>query len=86
VQSLLINRSMVHGVAETPNGAHFTSCVPDYGRDEEFQELYAAAAASQDTWPEFRARFLAGDEASYQEAVAGWRAERAAAGVQGGAV
>jgi len=25
-QSLLINRAMVHGVAETPNGAHFTSC------------------------------------------------------------
>ena len=33
-QSLLLNRAMVHAVTETPNGAHFTSCVPDYGRDE----------------------------------------------------
>jgi len=43
-QSLLLNRAMVHGVTETSNGAHFTSCVPDYGRDEEFQRQYAAAA------------------------------------------
>ena len=41
-QSLLINRAMVHGVAHTPGGAHFTSCVPDYGRDEAFQAHYAA--------------------------------------------
>ena len=34
-----------HGVVETPGGAHFTSCVPDYGRDEAFQARYAAAAA-----------------------------------------
>ena len=37
LQSLLINRAMVAGVVETPNGAHFTSCVPDYDRDEAFQ-------------------------------------------------
>src|SRR5436853_7422399 len=36
-QSLLLNRMMVDGVAEAPGGAHFTSCVPDYGRDEAFQ-------------------------------------------------
>ena len=41
---------MVHGVTETPNGAHFTSCVPDYGRDEEFQRRYAAAAADPEDW------------------------------------
>ena len=35
-------------VAETPNGAHFTSCVPDYGRDEAFQAHYARAAADPD--------------------------------------
>ena len=28
---------MVTGVVEAPNGAHFTSCVPDYDRDEAFQ-------------------------------------------------
>jgi acyl CoA:acetate/3-ketoacid CoA transferase alpha subunit len=79
LQSLLINRSMVHGVAETPNGAHFTSCVPDYGRDEEFQAEYAAAAADPDRWAQFQAAFLAGDEAAYQQAVAQFRTERAGA-------
>jgi glutaconate CoA-transferase, subunit A len=85
VQSLLINRTMVHGIAETPNGAHFTSCVPDYGRDEEFQALYAGAAASPDKWQEFRATYLAGDEAAYQRAVAAFREAAAeAVGVTGG--
>ena len=68
-QSLLLNRAMVHGVSETPNGAHFTSCVPDYGRDEEFQRRYAAAAADPDAWRVFRAEYLEGDEAAYQKAV-----------------
>ena len=68
-QSLLINRAMVHGVVETPGGAHFTSCVPDYGRDEAFQAQYAAAAADPDAWQRFRADYLAGDEDSYQKAV-----------------
>jgi glutaconate CoA-transferase, subunit A len=68
-QSLLVNRAMVAGVTETPGGAHFTSCVPDYGRDEAFQARYAAAAADPDGWRQFRAEYLDGDEASYQEAV-----------------
>ena len=68
-QSLLLNRAMVHGVTETPNGAHFTSCVPDYGRDEEFQRRYAKAAADPDEWRQFRAECLDGDEAAYQKAV-----------------
>jgi glutaconate CoA-transferase subunit A len=67
--SLLLNRAMVHGVTETPNGAHFTSCVPDYGRDEEFQRRYATAAADPGDWRRFRAECLDGDEASYQKAV-----------------
>ena len=68
-QSLLVNRAMVHAVTETPNGAHFTSCVPDYGRDEEFQRRYAKAAADPDDWRQFRAEYLDGDEAAYQKAV-----------------
>jgi glutaconate CoA-transferase, subunit A len=56
-------------VVETPGGAHFTSCVPDYGRDEPFQAGYAAAAASDEKWAEFRAAYLDRDEASYQAAV-----------------
>ncbi len=78
-QSLLVNRAMVHGVVETPGGAHFTSCVPDYGRDEAFQAQYAAAAADPDAWAGFQARYLAGDEAAYQEAVGHFPAQRQAA-------
>jgi glutaconate CoA-transferase, subunit A len=70
-QTLLLNRAMVHGVTETPNGAHFTSCLPDYDRDEAFQARYARAAADPDAWPDFAARYLAGDEADYQKAVRG---------------
>jgi glutaconate CoA-transferase subunit A len=69
-QSLLINRSMTDAVVETPHGAHFTSCAPDYDRDEAFQAHYAAAAADPESWAKFEAGYLAGDEASYQAAVA----------------
>ena len=54
-QSLLISRLLVDGVIEAPNGAHFTSCDPDYPRDEAFQKQYAAAAKSPEAWAEFRA-------------------------------
>ena len=64
VQSLLVNRMMVDGVVETPNGAHFTSCVPDYGRHESFQRLYA-----ETEWETFRAAYLDGDESDYQRAI-----------------
>ncbi len=74
-QSLLVNRAMVHGVAETPGGAHFTSCVPDYERDEPFQARYVAAAGDPEKWQQFSAEYLAGDEASYQQAVRRFRAE-----------
>lgn len=70
VQSLLIRRSEVRGVVEAPNGAHFTTCDPDYGRDEPFQREYAQAAADPETWAAFTARYLSGDEAAYQAAVA----------------
>lgn len=60
---------MVTGVVETPNGAHFTTCTPDYERDERFQKAYAAAAADDEQWAGFEARFLSGDEQSYQDAV-----------------
>lgn len=63
-QTLLVNRSMVDGVMHTPNGAHFTSCVPDYGRDEAFQREYATTG-----FADFRARYLDGTEADYQLAV-----------------
>jgi glutaconate CoA-transferase subunit A len=66
---MLLNRAMTHGVACTPNGAHFTSCVPDYPRDEAFQARYAKAAADAEEWETFRDTYLSGDEAAYQEAI-----------------
>ncbi len=73
--TLKINRLMVDGVIETPNGAHFTTCTPDYERDEKFQRAYAAAAADPEAWETFRQRFLAGDEAAYQQAVSAFAQE-----------
>ncbi|WP_088944200.1 CoA-transferase [Rhodococcus sp. 1168] len=52
-QALLLNRMMVDGVVEAPGGAGFTSCVPDYGRDEELQKQYAEAASEPDGWKRF---------------------------------
>ena len=75
--TLKIHRGMVDGVIEAPNGAHFTTCEPDYGRDERFQKAYATAATDADSWRTFEERFLAGDEAAYQAAVTEWRAETA---------
>ncbi|MEY9936872.1 CoA transferase subunit A [Streptacidiphilus sp. MAP5-3] len=74
-QTLLIKRSDVTGVVETPNGAHFTSCLPDYERDEAFQRAYAAAAADPQAWAAFAERFLSGDEDAYQAAVSAFRQE-----------
>jgi acyl CoA:acetate/3-ketoacid CoA transferase alpha subunit len=64
-----ISRMLVTGVVEAPNGAHFTSCAPDYGRDEAFQRHYVEAAGGQDTWAAFRRTFLDVTEAGYQQAV-----------------
>jgi len=79
VQRLLLSRMMVTGVVETPNGAHFTTCTPDYERDEKFQRAYAAAAADPEAWAAFEERFLSGDEAAYQAAVKEFHTELAAA-------
>ena len=64
VHTLRINRMMVDGVVEAPNGAHFTSCDPDYGRDEAFQKEYAST-----DWDEFKARYIDVDEAEYRRLV-----------------
>ncbi|WP_436491950.1 CoA transferase subunit A [Actinokineospora sp. HUAS TT18] len=59
VQTLLLNRMMVDGVVEAPGGAGFTSCVPDYDRDETLQRSYVLAAADPALWSEFYAQYLA---------------------------
>jgi glutaconate CoA-transferase subunit A len=76
--TLRINRSMVDGVIESPNGAHFTNCEPDYGRDEAFQRAYVTAAGDGDQWKAFVDRFLAGSEDDYHDAVADWHVEQRA--------
>ncbi|WP_329625448.1 acyl CoA--acetate/3-ketoacid CoA transferase subunit alpha [Streptomyces sp. NBC_01255] len=76
-QSLLVKRAFVNGVVETPNGAHFTSCTPDYDRDETFQRAYVTAARDPEAWRAFTKRFLSGDEDAYQAAVAAFHEEEA---------
>ncbi|SPE63736.1 Glutaconate CoA-transferase subunit A [Streptomyces netropsis] len=76
-QTLLIARHCVTGVIEAPGGAHFTSCDPDYDRDEAFQTAYAKAAADPVAWGEFAGRFLSGDEDDYRAAVAAFAGEGA---------
>jgi glutaconate CoA-transferase subunit A len=68
-QAMLLNRMMVDGIVPAPRGAHFTSCAPDYPRDEQFQKLYASTP-----YESFVDRFLSGDERAYQQAVDAWRA------------
>jgi glutaconate CoA-transferase subunit A len=69
--TLRVARHLVDGVVEAPGGAHPTSCVPDYERDEAFQAEYAAAAAGDDAWAAFRDEWLTLDEAAYRAKVAG---------------
>ena len=58
VHTLKIPRIFVDGVIEAPMGAHFTECPPDYGRDENFQKLYAETAKGQELWDSFNEKYL----------------------------
>ena len=69
--TLRINRSMVDGVIEAPNGAHFTTASPTTGATRAFQKAYATAAADPDAWAGVRVTgSCSGNEADYQAAVA----------------
>jgi glutaconate CoA-transferase, subunit A len=78
IQTMCISRLLTDGVAEVPGGAHFTACVPDYGRDEAFQKAYVAAAGDPDLWAAFTQRYLDVDEAGYQTARRAFATEAAA--------
>ena len=71
IQAITVTRLSTDAVVEAPGGAHFTSCEPDYGRDEALQSLYAKAGADPegDAWRSFDERFLQVDESGYQAAV-----------------
>ncbi|QNG21111.1 CoA transferase subunit A [Rhodococcus triatomae] len=75
LQQLLLNRMMVDGVVEAPNGAHFTLAGDSYGRDEKFQRHYAEAAKTPESWQSFVDRFLSGSEDDYQAAVTKFHAD-----------
>jgi len=70
LHTLRVHRWMATGVVEAPNGAHFTSCAPDYQRDEAFQLEYVTAAKDAQAWSQFVDTYLTGGEASYQAALA----------------
>jgi acyl CoA:acetate/3-ketoacid CoA transferase alpha subunit len=67
---LRVARMMVDGVVERAGGALFTSCVPDYERDERLQREYATAAQSPEAWAAFRKEWLDIGEAEFQRKVA----------------
>ncbi|CAM2958581.1 CoA-transferase [Prescottella defluvii] len=71
--TIRVPRLLVSGVVEAPGGAHFTSCVPDYDRDEAFQREYVAAAKDPGKWQQFVDRYLSGSEDDYRRAVEGTR-------------
>lgn len=60
LQTLLVDRTMIHGVVEAPGGAWFTECPPDYPRDEALQARYAAAAQSREALDSFLREALGG--------------------------
>ena len=74
--TLLFSRIYASAVVEAPRGAHFTTCTPDYERDEAFQKHYAVSAKDPDAWTEFARTFLQTDEAGYHAAVARFHADR----------
>ena len=69
LQSLRVQRWMVNGVVEAPRGAHFTECLPDYGRDEAFMKEYAASAKSPEAWTAFYDRYIAVDHKGFLAAM-----------------
>jgi len=78
IQTVTVSRLLTDAVAEVPHGAHFTSCPPDYDRDETFQKHYAGSGADPDAWKAFSERFLQVDESGYQIAVREMRAGQGA--------
>ena len=66
-----LHRMFTHAVVEAPGGAHFTSCDPDYGRDEAIQRLYVSAAKDEAAWSTFLQDFVMTED--YSGALAKWR-------------
>jgi acyl CoA:acetate/3-ketoacid CoA transferase alpha subunit len=67
---LRVARMMVDGVVERAGGALFTSCAPDYERDEGLQKEYASAAKSPEAWDAFKEAWIDVPEEDFQRKVA----------------
>lgn len=79
VTRLRVSRLHVDGLILAPNGAHPTSCDPDYPRDEAFQKTYLGTAKDPALWDGFRSEWLSlATEADYQAALAARPTEEAA--------
>ena len=65
-ESIRVSRLWTDGVVRAPLGAHFTHCVPDYGRDEALQREYAATAKDPAAWDAFRAKWIDVPEPDYR--------------------
>jgi glutaconate CoA-transferase subunit A len=65
-ETIRVSRLWTDGVVEAPFGAHFTHCVPDYGRDETIQREYAASAKEPEAWSAFRAKWVDVAEPDYR--------------------
>lgn len=70
IHTMQLNRSLVDAVAETPFGAHPTSCTPKYGIDLEHLKTYAAATGGEN-WADYRKRYIDVDHDQYIGAVGG---------------
>jgi glutaconate CoA-transferase subunit A len=64
-----VARMMVDGVVHRPGGALFTSCVPEYERDEGLQKEYASAARTAEAWEAFRSQWVDVTEDEFQTKV-----------------
>ena len=53
LQTVSISRLLTDGVAETPGGAHFTACPPDYDRDEASRRSTWLRPADPEAWAAF---------------------------------
>lgn len=70
--TVLLDRTVVSGVAPARFGAHPTTCPPHYGADKEHLNAYLKTASSEESWAEYRSRFLEHQEVEkYVEAVGG---------------
>ena len=64
LQTITVNRLSTDAVVEAPGGAHFTSCPPDYGRDEAFQTGLRQVGRRRRGLGRLLARYLEVDEAA----------------------